>query len=231
MGAIIVGAGTIDVYLERGAKRTFAGALDWPGWCRGGRDEASALQSLLDYGPRYVEALAPAGLKLQLPADSCALSVVEQLEGDATTDFGAPGAAPSYDALPLDEPGLRRLERLLQACWQAFDRAAQGAVGKELQKGPRGGGRDLDKLIAHVLDVEAAYLRQLGWKLGQGGEKREERVAELRKAALEALAAAARGEIPARGPRGGERWTARYFVRRAAWHLLDHAWELEDRSA
>jgi hypothetical protein len=31
------------------------------------------------------------------------------------------------------------------------------------------------------------------------------------------------------GPRGGVHWTPRYFVRRAAWHMLDHAWEIEDR--
>jgi hypothetical protein len=226
-----VSAGRIDVYLERGAKRVFAAALQWPGWCRGDRDEASALQSLLDYGPRYAEVLAPTALKLHLPADIGGLMVVERLEGDATTDFGAPSVAPAYDSQPLDGAELRRLETLLKGCWQAFDRAAQGAVGKMLRKGPRGGGRDLDKLVAHVLDVDAAYLRQLGWKVGQSGATPEERAAQLRQATLEALAAAARGEIPARGPRGGERWTARYFVRRAAWHLLDHAWELEDRSA
>jgi hypothetical protein len=25
------------------------------------------------------------------------------------------------------------------------------------------------------------------------------------------------------------RWPPRYVVRRAAWHVLDHAWEIEDR--
>jgi hypothetical protein len=38
-----------------------------------------------------------------------------------------------------------------------------------------------------------------------------------------------RGELAERGPRGGIRWPARYYVRRAAWHVLDHAWEIEDR--
>jgi hypothetical protein len=46
---------------------------------------------------------------------------------------------------------------------------------------------------------------------------------------LDALEASARGEIPARGPRGGRRWSPRYFVRRATWHILDHVWEIEDR--
>ena len=42
----------LNVYLEVGSRRTFAAAIDWPGWCRMGPDEATALQTLLDYGPR-----------------------------------------------------------------------------------------------------------------------------------------------------------------------------------
>ncbi len=51
----------------------------------------------------------------------------------------------------------------------------------------------------------------------------------MRKLAVEALLLAAHGEIPARGPRGGVRWTPRYFARRAAWHVLDRVWGIEDR--
>jgi hypothetical protein len=226
-----VSATRIDVYLERGAKRAFAGALSWPGWCRGGRDEAAALQSLLDYGPRYAAVVGLAGLNLQLPASSGALAIVERLDGDATTDFGAPSVAPAYDAKPLDEAELERLQLVLEACWQAFERAAQGATGKELRKGPRGGGRELEKVVAHMLDSAAGYLRQLGGRVEPSAGGPEEPGELLRRAAREALAAAAQGELPARGPRGGKRWTPRYYVRRTAWHLLDHAWELEDRSA
>jgi hypothetical protein len=220
----------VDVYLECGAKRTLAGALDWPGWCRGGRDETSALQSLLDYGPRYVEMLAATKLTLKLPAGLEGLVVAERLEGNSTTDFGVPGIAPAYDRQPVDAAELRRLEALLKGCWQAFDRAVLAASDKELRKGPRGGGRDLDKIIGHVLDADTGYLRQLGWKVGPNKATADERLGQIRQATLEGLAAAARGELPARGPRGGERWTPRYFVRRMAWHVLDHAWELEDRS-
>ena len=28
----------------------------------------------------------------------------------------------------------------------------------------------------------------------------------------------------------GRRWTTRYAAHRIAWHALDHAWEIEDRS-
>jgi len=33
----------IPVYIESGAKKVFACAVDFPGWCRSGKDEASAL--------------------------------------------------------------------------------------------------------------------------------------------------------------------------------------------
>jgi hypothetical protein len=220
----------IDVYLEIGQKRTFAGAVDWPGWCRGARDEAGALQALFDYGQRYDQVLRSARLGFQAPADTSAFTVVERLEGNATTDFGAPSIAPASDTKPVDDAELERLQKLLKACWQAFDAAVQTATGKELRKGPRGGGRDLEGITRHVLGAEAGYLSGLGWKVKQGeAEELSEELARTREAVLNALASAAHGEIPARGPRGGVRWTPRYFVRRAAWHVLDHIWEIEDR--
>jgi hypothetical protein len=51
----------------------------------------------------------------------------------------------------------------------------------------------------------------------------------LSQADAKALAVAASGEMPETGPRGGALWKPRYFVRRSAWHILDHAWEIEDR--
>ncbi len=221
----------IDVYLEIGKKRAFAGAIDWPGWCRSGRDQASALQALFDYGPRYARVLRAAPLGFQAPAAASALAVVERLEGNATTDFGAPDLAPSGDAQPVDDAGLQRFQALLEACWQAFDATVRAAIGKELRKGPRGGGRDLDGIVQHVLGGDEGYLGRLGWKLEKGGEAGpDEALRQTRQAILEALASAARRQAPPRGPRGGLRWTPRYFVRRLAWHVLDHAWEIEDRA-
>lgn len=218
----------IEVYLEIGKKRTFAGAIDWPGWSRSGRDEASALQTLCDYGPRYARVTARIGF--QAPDDPSAFSVVERLEGNASTDFGAPGMAPSSGGGPVDDTELQNFQALLADCWQAFDAAVVAATGHELRKGPRGGGRELEGIIRHVLGADAAYLRQLGWKF----KRREEddldvELHRTRQAMLKALAAASHGELPAQGPRGGIRWTPRYFVRRVAWHVLDHAWEIEDR--
>ena len=91
----------IDVYLEIGNKRTFASALNWPGWCRSGRDQRSALQALFDYGPRYARVLRPARLGFHTPIDISAFAVIERLKGNAATDFGAPNIAPASDTKPV----------------------------------------------------------------------------------------------------------------------------------
>ncbi len=220
----------IAVYLEIGKKRTFAGAIEWLGWCRSGRDQDSALQALLDYGPRYAHILRTAHVEFQSPADATALIVVERHKGNTTTDFGAPDVAPSSDTRSMDRAELERSRKLLTAYWQAFDAAVRKAAGKELRKGPRGGGRDLDGIVRHVLGADKSYLARLAWKQKTSEEHDlSEELHRTRQEVLNALAAATRGELPAHGPRGGVIWTPRYFVRRVAWHVLDHAWEIEER--
>lgn len=220
----------IEVYLEVGQKRTFAGPLEWPGWCRAGRDEPAALQALLEMGPRYARILHAAGIEFQLPAAVSDFAVIERLEGNATTDFGAPDVAPPGDTRPVDEVELQRLQSLLQAYWQAFGETVQAAAGKELRKGPRGGGRDITGIVQHVVGAQGGYLARLAWKFKPGEtENLTEILRQTRQAVLEALAAAVHGELPTHGPRGGVIWTPRYFVRRSAWHILDHLWEIEDR--
>ncbi len=160
---------TVAVYVEVGSRRVFAGALDWPGWCRNGRDEHAALQALIAYGPRYAAAVGPAAWGFTAQADAAALEVVERLEGNATTDFGAPAVAPASDERPLADDELERLAGQLQACWAAFDAAAQAASSAVLRKGPRGGGRKLDAIVSHVLEADGAYLARLGGKTGRRG--------------------------------------------------------------
>ena len=219
-----------QVYLEVGKRRTFAGAIDWPGWCRSGRDEESSLRALADYGPRYARALRPARLGFEAPADVASLAVAERLQGNATTDFGAPDASPADDAKPVETGDLQRIRAILKACWRTLDAAADAASGKALRKGPRGGGRDLDAILEHVQGADAGYLNGLGWKFKEDTrDDLDKRMERTREAILTALKSAVAGRIPRRGPRGGVRWTARYFVRRLAWHTLDHAWEIEDR--
>ena len=221
----------IDVYLEIGQKRTFAGAIDWPGWCRSGRDEESALQALFDYGARYARVLGAAQLGFKAPTDtSSAFVVIERLEGNTTTDFGAPGVAPSNDATEVSSNELIRFQKILKACWRTFESNVGKATGNTLRSGPRGGGRQLSGIIQHVLDSNGGYLNAVGWKFQRDDKAdSDQQLEQNRQATLNALTSSARGEIPAKGPRGGVRWSPRYFVRRVSWHILDHAWEMEDR--
>lgn len=216
----------IDIYLEIGKKRTFAAALEWPGWCRIGRDPEQAVQALFDYAPRYARVVSRLGFSAPSSVDE--LVVRERLQGDSGTDMGSlSGIAPAYDEQPIDPATHQRLVRILEACWRAFDHAVEAARGKDLRTGARGGGRNLDKIVQHVLDGEGGYLRRLEYKR----TAEQEKDAKLSRAAMiEALAASVRGEVPEYGPRGGKRWSGRYFVRRETWHVLDHAWEIEDRS-
>jgi hypothetical protein len=219
-----------EVYLEVGRKKIFAGALDWPGWCRSGRDEEAALAALVAYGPRYAKIFARTAIDFVAPDDPAAFVVVDRLAGTSTTDFGAPDVAPTRDTEPFDETERERSEAILAAIWRAFDRAVNAAEGKELRKGPRGGGRDSDGVVRHVLGADAAYVRRLAQKFSQDDEAPlDDELRRTREAIRAALGAAVRGEIPSTGPRGGALWTPRYFVRRVAWHTVDHLWEIEDR--
>lgn len=225
------GADQIEIYLETGDKRTFAVALNWPGWCRSGRDEASALQTLYDYGPRYAQVFQSTPLEFHAPSSVLDFEIVELLTGNATTDFGAPDVSLSRDTEPVDQTELQRWQTILEACWQKFDAVVEAASGKTLSKGPRGGGRDLKKIVEHVRDVDIGYLKSLGGnvKLNKEDEPQQALIS-IRQAILTTIVAAVNGEIPTHGPRGGLRWTPRYFVRRLAWHELDHVWEIEDRA-
>ena len=85
-------------------------------------------------------------------------------------------------------------------------------------------------MTAHLLDAEIAYLGQLGSRHAKPEQNHDE-IAQVRREALAALRARIAGRrLP--NPRNTKRpWTPRYFIRRSAWHSLDHAWELEDRTA
>jgi hypothetical protein len=211
------------VALELGSKRVFASAVDWPGWSRSAREEDGAIETLRAYAPRYAEVVSGIRGSASIKA-ARAFDVVERLRGGSGTNFGVPGEPPSADAKPIDGRELARLVRILRACWNAFDVAADAATGSTLRKGPRGGGRDLAKIRAHVQEADGAYLTSLGGRPPRGADH-----VAIRGVFVEACGARARGELPDVGPRGGSRWTARYAVRRSAWHTIDHAWEIEDR--
>ena len=221
----------VDCLVEIGSKRAFACSADWPGWCRSGRSEEAALAALLAYGDRYAAVLRTGRRRLSPPRNAEELRVLERATGNATTDFGAPDAAFDLDASDLDATSWRRSRAALVACWAAFDDAVSAARGIELTKGPRGGGRDLDAIVDHVVGAESSYLRMLvGSGTAAAGDGASSALEDGRVAVLEGLARARAGEVPERGPRGGARWKPRRFLRRAAWHVLDHAWEIEDRA-
>jgi hypothetical protein len=221
----------VEVYIEAGQTRKFAIVPEWPGWCRSGRDETSALQSLILYGPRYADALNGALPGFNAPSTLSNLHVVERLPGNATTDFGAPDLILPADTQPVQPIELERWQIILEACWKTFDKTLQSANYKVLRKGPRGGGRDLLKITEHVRDVEIAYLSSLGGNFKTNPvHQPDQALAAQRQVILTTLALSAHGQIPTHGPRGGLRWTPRYFVRRLAWHVLDHIWEIEDRA-
>lgn len=197
----------IRVSLETGRSWVFAAALDWPGWCRRGKGEDAALEALSDYADRYASIAGPAFAR-------GAFEVVGRVPGTTTTDFGAPDARGPWDDEPLEEAGAERLAGLLEACWRAFDVIATDAPA-ELRKGPRGGGRDRDAIVAHVREAERSYGRKIGARVPPRTPWTAQRIA-----LTEALRAAAPGGT----------WPARYAARRFAWHVTDHAWEIEDRS-
>jgi hypothetical protein len=199
-------AGKTRVYVEVGGKRAFASAADFPGWCRGGKDEASALAALGAYAARYAAVAKLA--HVELPKNAADLEVVERAQGNATTDFGAPAIPARAESRRLTPKETERMVALMEACWTYLDQVRARAP-KALRLGPRGGGRDRDKIYAHVLDSELAYAQRIGLKL-----KTPDRKAML----------ARFGE-----PNREEKWPIAYAVRRTAWHALDHAWEIEDR--
>jgi hypothetical protein len=221
---------SVAIYIEVGAKRTFASAIDWPGWSRGARSEQEAIAALASYADRYKAVIQSAAPKFNAPKDASELKIVKRLKGNAGTDFGVPSLGLPSDGEPIAGAELDRLARILEACWDAFDRAAKSAKGLELRKGPRGGGRDLDKMTGHVIEADQAYMAQLGARPPRAAAGRPIKPSVLHDAMLVAFRARARG-LPFAEPRDTKKpWTPRYFARRVGWHVLDHAWEIEDRA-
>jgi hypothetical protein len=209
-----------EVTLEVERTKSFASAVAWPGWCRPGKTPDDALAALADYAPRYAVIAKLAGVRFS-PKYGDELTVVDEVAGDRTTAFGAPNRRAATDARELTAAEADTQVRLLEASWAELDRLAVEAP-EQLRKGPRGGGRDRDKVVAHVIEAERSYARKIGVRhppfhgdAGALSAYREELATVLR---------AARSGEPAPA------WSARYFLRRATWHVLDHVWEIEDKS-
>ncbi|HKH54730.1 MAG TPA: hypothetical protein VKA58_04675 [Propionibacteriaceae bacterium] len=216
------------VLLEVTPRISFASALDWPGWCRAGRDEGAALEALANYAERY----SPVAERAEVSFPSAvAFDVVERVPGGPSTAFAAlecrrpfPQITAEAEHGEVTAAAARRLVGLVTASWATFDEIA-AASPSELRKGPRGGGRDRDKLIDHVIGAETAYARKLGVKLKQPAIDDIAAIEGLRKAIAAVVGAPAAGT-----PAVSNGWATRYAARRIAWHVLEHAWEMQDRA-
>ena len=212
----------IAVALEITPKKTFATAVDWPGWSRSGKTEADGLAALTSYVDRYV--LVAEAAREPLPTADLQFDLAESGPGNATTEFGAPGRIADADRRPTGAHEGDRLARLVAAAWAALDAAAASAP-EELRKGSRGGGRDTSKIVEHALLADRDYAREIGLRLPEPSPADGSSVRALREAMLDVLRQPSDGS-----PLAGRKWTARYAAHRIAWHALDHAWEIEDRS-
>ncbi|MGH7861984.1 MAG: hypothetical protein ACREOS_07040, partial [Candidatus Dormibacteraceae bacterium] len=187
--------------------------------------EAGALAALAASAPRYGPIADLAGLRFDREVGP-RITVIDRLLGDATTDFGAPSKALPRDFETQSPEQVAREESMLQAIWTWFERILSRAPA-ELRKGPRGGGRDRDDIARHVWAAEAAYARKIGVDTSGSGQPDTSARSPMRAAILSRLQVR---RASLNTPPAG-RWPAPYALRRIAWHVVDHGWEIEDRSA
>jgi hypothetical protein len=214
---------SLAVSIEAGPKKVFASAVEWPGWCRSGKTEVLALEALATYAARYAIVADEAGLAIAT-VDPGGFDVVDRVPGGAGTEFGVPSVVIDLDRRPVTAADAERIAGLVAAAWTVFDHVVAGAPA-ELRKGPRGGGRDRDKVVAHVVESDWGYAREMGLRIPQPDPTDRAAVQDERAALLDTL-----GQPSGGSPLAGRRWPVRYAARRIAWHALDHAWEIEDRS-
>ena len=214
----------LRVILEIGKKRrVVAGATDWPGLDRWGTSEPDALAKLRSYLARYVAVAERAGLAAELAAQED-LEVVERVPGSSSTDYFGIAHVPSEaERLVLSAEELDRRLALLEACWAHFDDTA-ARVSDELRLGPRGGGWTRDEIVRHVYANEPEqFTRKVEVRTPKEAVLTPGGLAVHREQSLDALRAYNADGRPART------WPIQFLVRRIAHHVMDHAWELEDR--
>jgi hypothetical protein len=214
---------TVDIGAEVAPKKTFVWAIDWPGWCRSGKDRDLAIEALVVARARYAKVARRAGLDLP-QVDGSDLRVVESVGGAGGTEFGVPSTITKTDRRRATKTEADRLASLVEAAWVIFDRVAERSP-EALRKGPRGGGRDRDKMIGHVIEADHAYAREIGVRMPEPSFADRAAVEAERAAVLDALRRPSDGS-----PLADRKWPLRYAARRIAWHALDHAWEMEDRA-
>jgi hypothetical protein len=212
--------------IERGTKgnRAVAFAVDWPGWSRGAKTPELAVEMLESYRERYRPVAVAAGLGTQLEREG-PLKTIEDKIGTGSTDFWGISFSPSAAELePMSADDLDRKITLLQACWAFFDRVA-ASVSAEMRKGPRGGGRDRDQIVRHTIRTESEdFAKRVGLRIPEEAALTPEGLRSHRREYIEAMRAYNAGE-----GRRMRNWNLPFLIRHSAYHVMDHAWEMEDK--
>ena len=217
-------ANPILVTIEIGpkGKRVAAVAPDWPGLERGAKTEEAAIERLQTYLPRYAIVTKLAGMEADFNILD-GFEVVERYPGTGSTDFwGISFAFSSFDHQTMSGEALERELTLMRACWVFFD-GVRDRVSEVLRKGPRGGGRDRDRIVSHILANEQDWAGGIGVKTPFEAMLTDEGLKVHRDAYCNAIR-----EFHSQGKKAGK-WPLRYLVRHTAYHTLDHAWEMEDK--
>ncbi len=217
----------VRTVIEHGTKdkRSVAFSLDWPGWNRGAKSAELALATLESYRDRYRPIAELAGMAQEFDAAG-PLEVVEDRVGTGSTDFWGISFSPSsteHGQLALAE--LERKLALLQACWAFFDEVV-ARVSPEMRKGPRGGGRDRNRIFRHTVRTESEdFAKQVGIRNTEESALTPDGLLQHRETYLAAIRAYNAGEVEKKM----RSWTLPFLIRHAAFHTLDHAWEMEDK--
>jgi hypothetical protein len=218
---------SVRTVIEHGTKdkRSVAFSLDWPGWSRGAKTAGLALETLEAYRQRYRPVAALAGMADEFDGAG-SLEVVEDRVGTGSTDFWGISFSPSStEHGPMGEAELERKLTLLRACWAFFDGVA-ARVSPEMRKGPRGGGRDRNRIIRHTIRNESEeFAKQVGLRNAEESALTPDGLSRHRETYLAAMRAYNAGEVTKRM----RSWTLPFLIRHSAFHTLDHAWEMEDK--
>lgn len=217
----------VRTVIERGPKdkKAVAFSIDWPGWSRGAKNAELALETLEAYRDRYRPIAELAGMGRPFEAAG-PLEVVEEMVGTGSVDFWGISYSPSStEHDPMSEAELERGLTLLRACWAFFD-GVGSRVSPELRKGPRGGGRDRDRIIRHTIRVESEdFAKQVGLRIPEEAALTPEGLRDHRDRYQAAMRAYNAGLVERRM----RSWTLPFLIRHSAYHTLDHAWEMEDK--
>jgi hypothetical protein len=217
-------ANELRVMLEIGPKGKMVAAVapDWPGLERGAKTEADAIERLQSYLPRYAPVAKLAGMDAEFAAITT-VDVVERYSGTGSTDFwGISFAFSGIDQQDMTREAVERELTLMQGCWAFFD-DVRSRVSPEMRKGPRGGGRDRDRIVGHTIRNEQEWAMKLGLPAPQGATLIDDGLQGRRDAYCDAIRVFhSEGKM-------ARTWPLRYLIRHTAFHTLDHAWEMEDK--